>query len=188
MMKRFRGLFLLTSCIVALSAPSAMAGIGLDLLGAAVMPMATGSPTPTGRISIPGGGANLRFRLGSRVSFEVGANYLSRTYAAAGGGGTVGLLNYPVGLQLMLARFFFIEGGGYYNLYLTNPRSLTGADIGLFGGAGIRVPFSPSFALQVNAQYHYALTTLTYTGGSLSAHEAVAFAGFSIGMNTLGGK
>jgi len=167
------------------AASSAMAGLGLDLVGAVTSPMATGTPTPSGTLGFPGGGLIFNFPMGSRVRFELGGLYLTRKYTA-NTSNTLTMINGQLGFKLLLARVLYLDVGGYDNIFLTNPQSLSGTNAGIFGGVGILIPFSPKFALVAHGQYQYALSSLTYSGGTITPTEVVGMAGFSFGMNRVG--
>ncbi len=183
MMKQLKGVVLLSGIILALTSSAAQARVLVDVVGALTYPLATGTPAPSGNPGL-GGGLNFNFKLGTRVALEVGGFYLSRVYTS-GTANTLTMLDAEVGLKFYLLRALFLDGGGYVNYYLTNPQGLAGRDLGLFGGLGLQIPFSPTFALLLKGHYHYALQAMTYSTKTITPSEAIGFVGFTFGMNML---
>jgi hypothetical protein len=185
MMKRYQSVLMLLCLMAAFGVSSANASTSFDLVGAADIPAATGTPSPTGTPGL-GGGLFLAFGLGQRVALELGGLYLTRNYNDGASSNAITMISGDLGLRLKLARVLYLVVGAYGNGYLTNPEPLTGTDYGVLGGVGIHIPFSPTVALMVRGDYHYALNALSgASGATITPSEIIATAGLSFGMNML---
>jgi hypothetical protein len=176
MRTRISQILLVVCCLVAFSGSSAWAS--LDVFGVGTYSMGSGSPTPTSGFGIPGGGANLGIRLGSKVDFDLGALYATRLYTQ-GSSYTTTYLEASSGFRFMFSRGFYISVGGYYNYLLSNPQSLTGTDYGVNLGLGFRIPIGQSAAILIWPKYSLALGKMTAGANSVTPSEIKALVGFS---------
>jgi len=156
--------------------------IGVDVFGAGTYSMATGTPTPTANFSYPGGGVIFNFKLGSKVDFQLGAAYLTRTLAI-GLNFNQTMVDGLAGIKFNFSRMFFLNIGGFYNYYVTDAIASTGSDYGVDAGLGIVIPLSNSVGILLNPRYHYSLATMTNVFGTYTPSEIIGFVGLSFGMS-----
>lgn len=181
--KKIRIAVMLMGTSMLFAAPAAWA-VGVDLVGAGVYSMATGTPAPTASFGYPGGGLIFNFRMGSKVDFQLGGLYLTRILDI-GGTSTQTMIDGLMGLKLKFTRSLFIHVGGYYNYSLSDALSALGKDYGIDAGIGIVLPLGSSVGLLINPRYHYALNAATYgTDGTYTPSEVLGVIGLSFGMNS----
>lgn len=182
MTKRFRAFCILS--LFSLIWLPALAQADVELVGAGVYSMPSGSFVPESRWGMPGGGLVLDFRMGSKVKFELGGLYLTRFYNAGGVDVKTTMWDGMAGFKIILSRGLYIDLGGYYNSYISNPQGLAGTDAGVLAGLGIKIPLVSSVSLLIHPQYRYALGQLTYSGNTLNPHEIVGMLGLSFGARS----
>ena len=156
--------------------------IGIDIFGAGTYSMATGTPTPTANFSYPGGGLIFNFKLGSKVDFQLGGAYLTRTIAI-GVNYNQTMVDGLAGFKLNFSRLFFLNIGGFYNYYLTDALASTGSDYGVDAGFGLVIPVSSSVGILLNPRYHYSLATMTSGLGTYTPSEIIGFVGLTFGRS-----
>jgi hypothetical protein len=161
----------------------AFAQYRIDLVGAAVMPIASGTSTTSGKLGIPGLGAILNLKLGSHITAEAGWLYLTRNYTTDAEY-TIRMHEFLAGFKIRISSAFFANLGAYQNYYITNIQNLTGYDAGAYGGVGLKIPLKNSISFQFNSQYHRALTSLKYGADRITPHEIVTTVGFSFTYET----
>ncbi len=153
---------------------------GVTWLGTYSMPQ--GTPAASSAFNPAGGGAMLDIVFG-RVGLGIGAGYRSRQYTQ-GGNQTTGLIDGTLAFEIYLGRFIELGLGGYYSYIMSKTQaSLAGNDYGALGKLQFNIPLGQKAALVLGGEYHYALSRLTITGGNVTPHDVVGFAGIRFGAS-----
>ena len=181
----YRRLLLIVSVLELFTLSTAWAAksgkLGVEILGAGTYSMAKSSSQVSSRQGFPGGGFIFNYRLGSKVTLEFGALYLSMVINN-GSDQNITMMQGLGGLKFHFGKSFFMDLGGYGNNHLKDPMTVTGRDGGAYGGIGVRIRPTSKVGLVLRIQYDHALTTVLDTyGESITPSQVVGLVGLSFG-------